>query len=53
MWKTIQELREERGESRSDLAAALGVTLDELTNWELGRIRSICSHIATRPLVSS
>jgi transcriptional regulator with XRE-family HTH domain len=37
MWKTIQELREERGESRSDLAAALGVTLDELTNWELGR----------------
>jgi len=37
MWKTIQELREERGESRSDLAAAIGVTLSELTDWELGR----------------
>jgi transcriptional regulator with XRE-family HTH domain len=35
--KTIRELREERGESRTDLAAALGVTLDEVTDWELGR----------------
>ncbi len=37
MRKTIQELREERGESRSDLAAAVGVTLSEFTEWELGR----------------
>jgi transcriptional regulator with XRE-family HTH domain len=37
MTKTIQELREARGESRSELAAAIGVTLDELTEWELGR----------------
>jgi transcriptional regulator with XRE-family HTH domain len=37
MKRTIQELREARGESRSDLADALGVTLDELTEWELGR----------------
>ena len=35
--KTIQELREARGESRSELAAAVGVTLSELTDWELGR----------------
>ncbi len=37
MARTIQELREERGESRGDLAAAVGVTLSELTEWELGR----------------
>ena len=37
MKRTIQELREARGESRSDLADALGVTLDEVTDWELGR----------------
>jgi len=38
MRKTIQELREERGESRSDLAAAVGVALLECTDWELGRV---------------
>jgi ribosome-binding protein aMBF1 (putative translation factor) len=37
MKRTIQELREDRGESRADLAATLGVTLDEVTAWELGR----------------
>jgi transcriptional regulator with XRE-family HTH domain len=37
MKRTIQELREDRGESRTNLADALGVTLDELTEWELGR----------------
>jgi transcriptional regulator with XRE-family HTH domain len=37
MAMTIRELREERGESRSDLAAAVGVKLSELTDWELGR----------------
>jgi transcriptional regulator with XRE-family HTH domain len=35
--KTIQELREARGESRATLAAAIGVTLDEVTDWETGR----------------
>jgi transcriptional regulator with XRE-family HTH domain len=35
--KTIQERREERGESRDNLAAAVGVTLSELTEWKLGR----------------
>ena len=37
MRKTIQELREARGESRADLAAAIGVPLDEVTDWEMGR----------------
>ena len=53
--KTIQELREARGESRSDLADALGVTLDELTDWELGkaapgveRMRLLTEHVGIR-----
>jgi transcriptional regulator with XRE-family HTH domain len=37
MPKTIQQLREERGESRSGVAAAVGVMLSEFTEWELGR----------------
>ena len=37
MKRAIQELREERGESRSDLASAVGVTLNEVTDWEMGR----------------
>jgi transcriptional regulator with XRE-family HTH domain len=37
MRHTIQELREARGESRADLAAAVDVTLSELTDWEMGR----------------
>jgi transcriptional regulator with XRE-family HTH domain len=37
MPKTIQELREERGKSRSELAAAVGVSLSELTDWEMGK----------------
>ena len=37
MRRTIQELREERGESRSDLASALEVTLTEVIDWEMGR----------------
>jgi len=55
MWKTIQELREERGESRSDLAAGIGVTLSELTDWELGRaepgvtrVRLLTEHFGVR-----
>ena len=37
MQRTIQELREDRGESRSDLATAIGATLNEVTAWEIGR----------------
>jgi transcriptional regulator with XRE-family HTH domain len=53
--KTIQELREGRGESRSDLAAAIGVTLDEVTDWEMGRaepglsrVRILSEHFGVR-----
>jgi transcriptional regulator with XRE-family HTH domain len=35
--KPIQTLREERGESRMHVAQALGITLDELTRFELGQ----------------
>jgi transcriptional regulator with XRE-family HTH domain len=55
MTRTIQELREERGESRSDLAAALGVTLNEVTAWELGqaepgisRMQTLTEHFGVR-----
>ena len=55
MRKTIQELREARGESRADLAAAPGVTLDEVTDWELGkaepgitRVRVLTEHFGVR-----
>jgi transcriptional regulator with XRE-family HTH domain len=45
MIRTIQELREERGESRTDLAAALGVTLDDVSAWELGRAKPTLSRL--------
>ncbi len=55
MRKTIQELREARGESRADLAAALGVTLDEVSDWEMGkaapelsRMRVLTAHFGVR-----
>jgi transcriptional regulator with XRE-family HTH domain len=55
MRKTIQELREARGESRADLATALGVTLDEVTDWEMGkaepglsRLRVLTEHFGVR-----
>ena len=55
MPKTIRELREARGESRSDVAAAVGVTLSELTDWELGkaqpgvaRMRLLSEHFGVR-----
>ena len=55
MWKTIQELREERGETRSELAAAVRVTLSELTDWEQGRaepgvarVRLLTEHFGVR-----
>jgi DNA-binding XRE family transcriptional regulator len=37
MKRTIQQLREEHGESRMQLADSLQVTLDQVTDWELGR----------------
>ena len=55
MTKTIQQLREARGESRADLAAAIGVTLDEVTDWEMGRaepgltrVRILTEHFGVR-----
>jgi transcriptional regulator with XRE-family HTH domain len=43
--RTIQYLREERGESRSDLADALGVTLKQVTEWEMGRAEPTISRL--------
>jgi ribosome-binding protein aMBF1 (putative translation factor) len=37
MRRTIQELREEHGTSRAELAAAIGVTTDDVTDWEMSR----------------
>jgi len=55
MKRTIHELRDERGESRAQLADALGVTLDVVTAWELGqteptvsRFRALTEHFAVR-----
>lgn len=55
MKRTIRELREERGESRSDLAQALRVTVREVTDWELGkaeptlsRLRTLTKHFGVR-----
>ena len=55
MKRTIQEFREDRGESRSDLAAALGVTVQQVTDWEMGRaeptitqLRTLTEHFGVR-----
>ncbi len=55
MKRTIQQLREDRGESRSDLAAALGVTVRQVTDWEMGkaeptisRLRLLTEHFGVR-----
>jgi transcriptional regulator with XRE-family HTH domain len=55
MTRPIQELREARGEARADLADALGVTLSEVTDWELGkaepgvaRMRALTTHFGVR-----
>ena len=45
MKRTIQQLREERGESRSDLAGALGVTVHQVTDWEMGRAEPTISRL--------
>jgi transcriptional regulator with XRE-family HTH domain len=55
MKRTIRELREGRGESRADLAAVLGVTSEEIVNWETGkaeptisRLRALTEHFGVR-----
>ena len=55
MKRTIQELREARGESCADLATAVGVTLHEVTEWEMGsaepritRMRALTKHFGVR-----
>jgi transcriptional regulator with XRE-family HTH domain len=53
--KTIRELREERGESRQQLAAAIGVVPEDVAEWELGkaeptisRLRALTEHFGVR-----
>lgn len=53
--KTIRALREDRGESQHQLAAAIGVTLDEVVDWERGtaeptlsRLRALTEHFGVR-----
>jgi transcriptional regulator with XRE-family HTH domain len=53
--KTIQELREERGESRTQLAQALGVRPEDIAEWEAGtaeprisRMRALTQHFGVR-----
>jgi transcriptional regulator with XRE-family HTH domain len=55
MKQTIQELRENHGESRADLAAATDASLDEVTTWELGQaepgvfhLRRLTEHFGAR-----
>jgi transcriptional regulator with XRE-family HTH domain len=55
MRKTIQELREERGESRPQLAKALGVMPQNVVDWEMGRteptispLRALTEHFGVR-----
>ena len=55
MRRTIRDLREERGESRAALAAALGVTFEEVVEWEMGkteptisRLRALTEHFGVR-----
>ena len=43
--KTIRELREERGESQMQLAAAIGVTLKDIVDWETGRAEPTISRL--------
>lgn len=47
--KTIQALREERGESTSQLAAAVGVSVHTVDEWEQGAARP--SVVSLRALI--
>jgi transcriptional regulator with XRE-family HTH domain len=53
--KTIQELREARGESQAQLAQAIGVTPKDVAEWEAGtaeprisRMRALTKHFGVR-----
>jgi DNA-binding transcriptional regulator YiaG len=53
--KRIRGLREERGESQMQLAAAIGVTSKEVADWEMGRaepttsrLRALTEHFGVR-----
>jgi transcriptional regulator with XRE-family HTH domain len=53
--KTIRELREERGESRAQLAKSLGVMPQAVVDWETGkaeptmsRLRALTEHFGVR-----
>jgi transcriptional regulator with XRE-family HTH domain len=53
--KTIRQLREERGESQLQLAAALNATLDNIVAWERGvdrpsvsSLRELTAHFGVR-----
>jgi transcriptional regulator with XRE-family HTH domain len=55
MKRTIRDLREERGQSRAALAAALGLTLEDIVEWEMGkaeptisRLRALTEHFGVR-----
>ena len=55
MKRTIRDLREERGQSRAALAAALGVTSEDVAEWEMGkaepsisRLRALTEHFGVR-----
>jgi transcriptional regulator with XRE-family HTH domain len=55
MKQTIRDLRKARGESRATLAAALGVTSEEVVEWEMGkaeptisRLRALTEHFGVR-----
>ena len=45
--KTIQELREARGESQMQLAQAIGVTRENVAEWEAGTAEPRISHMRT------
>ena len=45
MKRTIQQLREDQGESRSDLAKAVGVTVQQVTDWEMSRAEPTISRL--------
>ena len=45
MMKTIRELREERGESRAQLAKAHGVVPQAVVDWETGRAEPMISRL--------
>ena len=55
MNKTIQQLREERGESRAHLARVMGVMPKDVADWEMGRteptfsrLRLLTEHVGVR-----